>query len=178
MASLKNMVLALALAGVAGSAAAVDSMALEYGVGNRTEIARVSAQWDWKKPLWQSGQSQLVGHWDAQLSHWHGSRFNNVVGQSQNFWTAGITPVVRWQGLGKTGGYAEAGLGVHYFSDLYNNNSNQLSTHYQFGSLLGVGYRFANKFDLGARIQHFSNGGFKSPNSGVNLLFVRGAYHF
>jgi lipid A 3-O-deacylase len=171
--------LALALACAATCASAVDSVALEYGTGNRTDIVRLSAQWDWQKPLWQSASSELRGHWDANLTHWHGSRFNNVVGASQDFVSAGITPVVRWQGANsKTGLYGEAGLGVHWFSSLYNNNGSQLSTHYQFGTLLGTGYRFSNKFDLGLRIQHFSNGGFKQPNTGVNLAIVRAAYRF
>ncbi len=169
---------AIAFTLMTSTALAVDSMALEYGVGNKTGVARVSAQWDWKKPLWQSSQSQLVGHWDVNASHWKGTRFNNIPGRDQTFFTLGVTPVLRWQGLATTGPYGEAGLGVHYFSDLYNNNGSQLSTHYQFGTLLGVGYRFASKMDLGLRIQHFSNGGFKQPNTGINLAIVRAAYRF
>ncbi|WP_304797578.1 acyloxyacyl hydrolase [Lacisediminimonas sp.] len=163
---------------VASAAFAVDSVALEYGVGNKTGVARVSAQWNWNKPLWQSGQSQLVGHWDVNASHWKGTRFNNIPDRNQTFFTLGVTPVLRWQGLEATGPYGEAGLGLHYFSDLYNNNGSQLSTHYQFGTLLGAGYRFSNKIDLGLRIQHFSNGGFKQPNTGINLAVVRAAYRF
>lgn len=171
--------LAFAFAIAASAAHAVDSVAIEYGTGNRTDITRVSAQWNWKKPLWTSSQTELTGHWDANATYWHGSRFNNVPGSEQNFYSLGITPVLRLQGLNsRTGPYGEAGLGAHYFSDLYNNNGSQLSTHYQFGTLLGVGYRFSNKLDLGLRIQHFSNGGFKQPNTGVNLAIVRAAYRF
>ncbi|TSB44416.1 acyloxyacyl hydrolase, partial [Alkalicoccobacillus porphyridii] len=41
-----------------------------------------------------------------------------------------------------------------------------------------VGYVFSNKLDLGVRLQHYSNGGIKHPNGGVNLALVRAAYHF
>jgi hypothetical protein len=170
---------ALALVLSASSAFAIDSMALEYGTGNKTDVARVSAQWEWKKPLWTFATTEIGGHWDVNLMYWQENKFNNVPGQTETFWSTGVTPVFRWQGKGsKTGVYGEAGLGAHYFSSLYNNNTSQLSTHYQFGTLVGVGYRFNNKFDLGLRVQHFSNGGFKQPNSGVNLGLVRAAYRF
>jgi lipid A 3-O-deacylase len=170
---------ALALVLSASSAFAVDSAAIEYGTGNRSDIVRLSAQWNWKKPLWSSASTELTGHWDVNLTRWNESRYNNVPGQSESFWSTGITPVFRLQGANsKTGLYGEAGLGAHYFSSLYNNNSNQLSTHYQFGTLLGAGYRFTRNFDLGLRVQHFSNGGFKEPNSGVNLAIMRAAYRF
>jgi lipid A 3-O-deacylase len=177
-ASCLKATVAMAFTLMASAAVAVDSVALEYGVGNKTGVARVSAQWNWEKPLWKSAQSQLVGHWDVSASHWKGTRFNNIPDRNQTFFTLGVTPVLRWQGLAATGPYGEAGLGLHYFSDLYNNNGSQLSTHYQFGTLLGAGYRFSNKLDLGLRIQHFSNGGFKQPNTGINLAIVRAAYRF
>ena len=177
-AKLTRAITGLVLTLATSAALAVDSVALEYGVGDRNGVTRASAQWNWNKPLMRSAQSEVVGHWDVSASHWHSRRFNNVPGQTQDFFTLGVTPVLRWQGVAATGPYAEAGLGLHYFSKLYNNNGAQLSTHYQFGSLLGVGYRFTGNFDLGLRIQHFSNGGFKQPNTGVNLALIRAAYRF
>lgn len=37
---------------------------------------------------------------------------------------------------------------------------------------------FANGLDLGVRLQHFSNGGIKQPNGGVNFAVARVAYKF
>jgi hypothetical protein len=37
---------------------------------------------------------------------------------------------------------------------------------------------FDNKWEVSAKIQHFSNGGIKEPNSGVNYGVVKAAYHF
>src|SRR5690606_29613744 len=101
-----------ALLGLSSSAAlAADSITLEYGVGNKTAVTRVAAQWNWDKTLMKTADGVVVGHWDLSASHWHGSRFNNTPGLSQSFYTLGITPVIRWQGNGATGPYAEAGLG-------------------------------------------------------------------
>lgn len=173
------LVIASSASLAASSAFAVDSVALEYGNGNRSDIVRLSAQWNWQKPLWTSNAWELGGHWDANVTRWNEKRYQNIPGNSDNFNSIGFTPVFRLQPKGsKTGFYGEAGLGVHWFSALYNNNGNQLSTHYQFGTLFGTGYRFSNNVDLGLRVQHFSNGGFKSPNSGVNLAIVRAAYRF
>ena len=176
---IKRLLAAAALAVTASAAHAVDSVALEYGSGNRSDFVRFSAQWNWQKPLWTSGTTELTGHWDANITRWDQSRYRNIANNSKNFTSIGITPVLRLQRAGsKTGPYAEAGLGAHWFSSIYDNNGRTFSTHYQFGTLLGAGYRFTQNFDLGVRVQHFSNGGFESPNPGINVATVRGAYRF
>jgi len=76
------------------------------------------------------------------------------------------------------GFYMEGGIGFHRLSDLYNNDGRRLSTLFQFGDHIGAGYIFDNKWEIGAKIQHFSNGGYRKPNSGVNFIEVKGAYHF
>jgi len=67
---------------------------------------------------------------------------------------------------------------VHMLSKLYNNSDNRLGTHFQFGDHIGMGYVFDNKWEAGVKLQHFSNGGYKKPNSGVNYLELKVAYHF
>ena len=76
------------------------------------------------------------------------------------------------------GWYAEAGVGLNLLSKLYDNDSNRLSTAFQFGDHLGVGYVFANQWDVGMKVQHFSNGGYKEPNSGVNFLVLKASRRF
>ncbi len=63
-------------------------------------------------------------------------------------------------------------------SELYNNDNNKLSTAFQFGDHLGAGYVFNNGWELGMKLQHFSNGGIKKPNSGVNFITVKLARPF
>jgi hypothetical protein len=55
---------------------------------------------------------------------------------------------------------------------------NGLSTHFQFGDHIGLGYVFSDAFELGLRLQHFSNGGYQEPNDGVNFVVLRARYRF
>ena len=74
------------------------------------------------------------------------------------------------------GWYAEAGIGAHVLSALYDNGGKQLATRFQFGDHVGAGYVFANGAELGLSVQHFSNGGIKKPNDGVNFAILRLRY--
>ena len=53
-----------------------------------------------------------------------------------------------------------------------------MSTAFQFGNHIGVGYRFGAKgsYDLGYRFQHLSNASIKRPNAGINFNQVRLQY--
>jgi lipid A 3-O-deacylase len=158
--------------------ALADSAALEIGSGAKVQMVRFSAQKNWQKSWFESSGYQLSGYWDANLAQWRGNAYRNVSGQHENITVVGLTPVFRFQRADKRGWYAEGGIGVALFSKLYDNDDNRLSTAFQFADHLGAGYVFDNKWELGARIQHYSNGGFKKPNSGVNLLVVKAAYRF
>jgi len=61
-------------------------------------------------------------------------------------------------------------------SELYDNNDRKLSTAFQFGDHVGIGYVFQNNLDLGLKVQHFSNGSIKQPNQGINFGVVRVSY--
>jgi hypothetical protein len=157
---------------------AVDSASLEIGTGNHTDVVRVGAQWQWKRQWWKSNGTHLGGYWDVSLAQWRGNRFEDNPGNSQNITDFGVTPVFRFQRDSLKGPYAEAGIGAHYLSEQYNNAGRQLSTNFQFGDHIGVGYVFQSNLDLGLRVQHFSNGGIREPNSGVNFAFLRLSYRF
>lgn len=157
---------------------ALDSASIDYGSGNQTRMVRLGMQWKWESKWWQSNGSHIGGYWDAGLAHWRERRFQNVLDNTQNLTSIGITPVFRFQSDSLIGPYGEFGIGIHYLSDLYDNNGRQLSTRFQFGDRIGAGYVFRNKLDLGLMVEHFSNGGVKQPNSGVNFAVVRLRYHF
>ncbi|KIF83638.1 signal peptide protein [Noviherbaspirillum autotrophicum] len=141
-------------------------------------MVRLGMQWKWENKWWQSNGSHVSGYWDMGLAHWRERRFQNVLDKTQNLTSIGITPVFRLQSDSLTGPYGEFGIGVHYLSELYDNNGRQLSTRFQFGDRIGAGYVFRNKLDLGLMIEHFSNGGVKEPNDGVNFAVVRVRYPF
>lgn len=157
---------------------AVDSASLEFATGNKSTIARVGVQWDWANRFFQSNGTHIGGYWDLTAAQIRQNRYQNIVDNTKSIYDIGITPVFRFQRDDKLGLYAEAGIGAHYFSDLYDNNSRHFSTKFEFGDHLGVGYVFNNKWDVGLKVQHFSNGGIKKPNSGANFAVVRAAYHF
>lgn len=175
---LSALSLGLALTAIQLPALALDSFSTEIGTGTKTQMLRVGLQSNWNQAWFESNGTHLSGYWDVNLAAWRGNAHRNVKGQTQNLFTMGVTPVFRFENNNKLGWYAEGGIGANYVSDLYDNDGNQLSTHFQFGDHIGVGYVFGNKLDVGFKIQHYSNGGYKKPNTGVNFVVLKAAYAF
>ena len=155
-----------------------DSISLEIGSGRRVQMARVALQSKWDQRWFQSNGTHVGGYWDLSLAQWRGSAHQEVNGRHQYLADIGLTPVLRLQSDTLKGWYAEGGIGIHLLSKLYDNNSDYLSTRFQFGDHLGAGYVFNNGWEAGLQIQHFSNGGIKRPNSGVNFLVFKAARAF
>ena len=155
---------------------AVDSLSFELGTGNKTDLVRAGAQWNWGNRWWQSNGTHIGGYWDLNVGHWRGDSYQGIDGNRQSIWTIGITPVFRFQKDSLQGWYGELGIGANLLSGYYNNNGRQFSTRFQFSDHLGVGYVFANKLDVSFRFQHFSNGSVKEPNPGVNFSVLRVSY--
>jgi lipid A 3-O-deacylase len=169
--------LAFACAGPA-MAQVPDSLSLELGAGKATQMVRVAAQWDWERRWFETEGAQLGGYWNVSAGAWRLTRFQGIPGRHERMADVGITPVFRYAASGKSGPYAEAAIGIHLLSDLYDNGGHKLATHFQFGDHLAVGYRFAQGWDASLKLQHFSNGGIKHPNGGVNFFVLRVAKHF
>jgi hypothetical protein len=167
----------LALSCAALPAHAVDGVSFEAGTGSHVRFARGSLMWNFQKALHESENLAISGYWNLDLAHWRGTRYNNQPGQNQNLNEIGITPMLRFQKPGSKF-YGEAGIGAHLLSDLYNNSDNRLSTAFEFGSKLGIGYIFSPRASVGLSIQHYSNGGIKHPNSGVDFVSMKVSYFF
>lgn len=175
--ALKYGVLTLALATTA-PAYTMDSLSLEAGTGNQTRLLRVGIQRAWDKNWTVLSNARLSGYWDISLAGWHGKRHQDRPDRQQTLVAVGLTPVFRLSSKEQSGPYLELGVGPHLLSKLYDNNRRQLSTRFQFGSHLGIGYMFENGLDLALRYQHYSNASIKKPNDGVNYTIVRFAYPF
>jgi lipid A 3-O-deacylase len=167
-----------AQAGHAQTTGLVDSVSVESGGGEHMQLVRFAAQKDWNQNWLPYGGYHLSGYWDANVAYWRANQWLDVKGNHKNLAVIGITPVFRWEADDKLGFYADAGIGTALFSSVYRNTHRQLSTAYEFADHVGVGYVFDNKWEVGARIQHYSNGGIKHPNGGVNLAVLKVAYHF
>jgi len=158
----------------------VDTAYGEYASASKIRMVRVGATQDFK-PEWSwfnSNGTHLAGYWDASIGFWEGRQYNNVPGAKQRIVDVGFTPVFRFEKTSKKGFYIEGGIGAHLMSKTYNNNDDRLSTAFQFGDHVGVGYVFDNKWEVAAKLQHYSNGGIKKPNSGVDYFVVKASYRY
>jgi lipid A 3-O-deacylase len=153
------------------------SASLEPGGGDKVQMIRGALQSDWNKNWLPSYGRHVSGYWDFNLAQWRGNAYRGVSGDHQNITVIGVTPVFRYERDDRLGWYMEGGIGASLFSHLYDNADNRLSTAYEFADHLGTGYVF-DKWDLSARLQHYSNGGIKHPNSGVNWFVLKAAYRF
>jgi lipid A 3-O-deacylase len=156
---------------------AIDGVALEIGSGEHVDKLEAALQWDWNRQWFRGSDWHLGGYWDLSLAQWH--RGSVAPGQNRDITELGFTPVFRIQPNSLQGPYAEAGIGAHLLSHVSIGDKN-LSTSFQFGDHLGLGYRFGAKgaLDLSYRFQHYSNAGIKRPNPGINFNQVRLQYHF
>ena len=107
--------------------------------------------------------------WEGSAGAWR----YRADGQTKHLLDIGVTPIVRYFFNGDTGPFLEGGVGAHYLSRRYERGDTYFSTHWQFGSHLGMGYRFAGGAgELTLRVQHLSNGGLEKPNPGVNFALL------
>lgn len=156
----------------------VDSASFDFGTGPNVRMARIAVQNNWDSRWFASNGHHLGGYWDLSASWWRGTAYRNVPGARQNLAVVGITPVVRYQRDDKRGWYGEAGIGANLFSELYNNDGNRLSTAFQFGDHIGIGYVTPTNWDFALKFQHFSNASIKRPNNGANFIIASARYHF
>lgn len=176
--SLAALVAAIVSFPAAAADTMIDSASFEYGSTSKARIARVAVQKQWEKRWFVSNGTHLSGYWDLSLAQWRLTAHRNNPGERQDITNVGFTPVFRFQSDSKLGWYAEGGIGLNLLSERYNNDGHELSTHFQFGDHIGTGYVFANGWDVGMKVQHFSNGGYKKPNDGANFLILKAARAF
>ena len=182
---MKKMIAAVAALMAAQAAFAADGQLVdgvygEFASASKVRMGRVGVTKDWN-PNWSwfdSGNTHLTGYWDASAGYWQGRQYKNVPGDKQHIVDIGFTPVFRFENKNKLGFYAEIGIGAHLLSETYNNNDDGLSTAFQFGDHIGIGYVFNKNWEVALKMQHFSNGGIKKPNSGVDYGVIKLAYRF
>lgn len=170
-----NWLAILLLAGDAGMAHAEgyspDSVSIEYGTGNRTRIERAALQWDWQQDWYDSNDTHLNGYWDLSVAHWQERAWEGVSGRDHSDTDIGLTPVFRFEGSDRLGWYGEAGIGANVLTPIYDNNHRHFSTAFQFGDHLGFGFQ-RQKWSVGIKLQHYSNGAIKHPNPGANFAVL------
>jgi lipid A 3-O-deacylase len=158
---------------LAGPARAVDGLSLELGQAHGVWQWRAGAQWNWQEPgVFSAGRWRARGYWDLAAGVWEGG--------VDTIYDVGLTPVFRFERDGRRSPYLEAAIGIHMLSSLHITPYRTFSSHLQFGDHIGAGLHFGpeDRYDIGLRLQHLSNGGLRNPNPGINFLQLRLQHHF
>jgi len=92
-----------------------------------------------------------------------------------NIWQASAIPMFRWW----TGErfFIEAGIGATVFSRTTFADKT-ISTAFQFGDHVGVGFLLNKNNRIGLRYSHFSNASIKRPNPGLDVVQATYMYQF
>ena len=110
-----------------------------------------------------SGRSRVDLTAEYGVSYWRTKQRR----PDDGVWQVNAVPMFRWWPAERF--FAEGGIGATVFSHT-RFAGRELSTAFQFGDHLGLGYQLTPSIRLGMRISHFSNGSIKLPNSGLNLV--------
>jgi len=165
----------------AGERRLVDAVSVTLGESNDADgidVLRAGIQKRWRHNWFTGGAWYLGGYWDSELAIMEAEKGNTdeVLGLS-------ITPVLRYQRDARLSSgitpFAEAGLGFHLLSDTHIGTSD-LSSAFQFGSLLGIGVGFGGRgqYELSYRFTRFSNADIKKPNDGLDMHLLKLGYNF
>jgi len=141
------------------------------GYGDNVAIYGVGVHWD---SLCSCAALKSAG-FDvrllAELAYWRGHEHPAV---NRTIWDASLTPLFRWSGMdmGTARLFIEAGLGAHLLSQTRINTERVFSTAFQFGEIgvIGLGLGDRHRYEIGAFIQHVSNGAIKEPNNGLTYF--------
>lgn len=162
------------IARLAGSRESWGALSFHYGFGMGKEYQRATLNYEtpvlWSLDVGVLGKVDLTI--EAGFSYWFTTN-NNF--QHNRMWQLEATPLLRWWVLGPV--YIEGGVGVAFFDTTYFVDK-QISTSFQFADQVGVGVRLTDSIRVSARYVHFSNGGIKQPNPGLNICLVAIAYEF
>ncbi|KKW69151.1 outer membrane protein [Lampropedia cohaerens] len=145
------------------------AMSVQFGIGEHYGRAGLNYE---TPALWQTslgsgwGRLTLVGEFGIAYWRADGNRTD------KDAWQVSATPLLRWWPGASQRFYAEAGIGATFFSTTRFANKT-ISTAFQFGDHLGVGYRISADKEIGVRFSHFSNAGIKRPNPGLNLVQLK-----
>jgi len=135
-----------------------------------SNLFRLSTQTDFASRWLESSSGHLGGYWDATSSYWQGHK-------STSRHSLSSSPVLVYQFNGERfKPYIEGGIGIALFSAT-RVEGQRLGTAFQFEDRLGAGVRFAGQ-ELGVRLWHYSNGGLKSPNDGINAYSLHYRFRF
>jgi lipid A 3-O-deacylase len=150
---------------------APDGVDITGGYGDNVAIYGVGVHWDSLCTCAALKSAGFDVRLLAQLAYWRGHEHPAV---NRTIWDASLTPMLRWSGMdmGPIRLFIEAGLGAHLLSQTRINTERVFSTAFQFGEIgvIGLGFGDRHRYEIGALIQHVSNGAIKEPNNGLTYF--------
>lgn len=121
----------------------------------------------------------VTSYWDLFYGQWRGRQANGV---HRSFNQLGAT--LMWRKRvddNRSAWFGEGGLGIATLDGDYSIPDGRiLGSRTTFHWRLGIGHSFGARaeHELSLNYQHFSNGGIKKPNPGIDLVQLRYAYRF
>lgn len=140
------------------------------GRGSARELA-VGAVWPWSWRRELAG-GRLEGLTEAYVSYWRARDGAARPG----FTHVGVVPLLRYRfEQGRSPWFVEGGIGLTAMDRIYHAGDKQFSTRLNFTDVLGAGRNFGEggRHEVSLRATHFSNGGLKQPNPGMNFVRLR-----
>ena len=154
-----------------------DAVFSQVGAGSATDAWSVGGEWHWRHSWAIRDTLVLSGRWDLAIGRW---RADLNDGDGDEAWVTQVSavPTLRLSGLGSRGWYAEAGIGPSMLMPIFESRDRIFSTEFNFQNHLAVGRTFGarGEHDLALRIEHFSNGGIREPNPGIEFASLRYTY--
>ncbi|WZB70593.1 acyloxyacyl hydrolase [Achromobacter xylosoxidans] len=167
----------LVLAGAAAMASAQSEgtqggVTLQYGVGDHYKRYTLNYE---TASVWTH---QFGGNWGRlDLTPEFGASYWTTDGSRTpgHAWQFSAIPMFRWWAGERF--YLEAGIGATLFSTTRFANEN-ISTAFQFGDHVGMGFLLTPNNRIGLRYSHFSNASIKRPNPGLDAVQISYTYQF
>ena len=87
----------------------------------------------------------------------------------------GATPVFSIQAKNQPSLSFEIGIGANYFTEKRVHQGKTMGTHFQFGDLVGVEWKFGSgsRYSVGYRFIHYSNASISTLNPGLDFHLLR-----
>lgn len=139
---------------------------LQYGAGSSMHRFTVNYE---TAPLWSypAGGTRISLVGELGVSYW---RYDGHPENShREAWQLSAIPMFQWWFTRQF--YIEGGIGATVFNTTRFAGKN-ISTAFQFGDHIGVGFKLNDSVRLNARYSHFSNAGIKRPNPGLDIFQV------
>lgn len=144
------------------AAHASDRMTGAVGVTGQNDMTfYLGFERDWRKTWLDSNTGSLGGRWDASYTYWERGR------RASGAHSVSFNPVFVYTFKGwRYAPYLEAGIGGALFSKTTVGNR-KLGSAFNFEDRFGVGLQLPAGQRIGVRAVHYSNGGLKQPNDGI-----------